>query len=121
MGGEESGKSSLLRAVVGQGDLPSRAAAGPASGSGRGRQAAARATQSPQGITAVLQTPSSDREGAINLLVYTVNLVVISLSPKPKPECAPAGRRPRARHIAPEASRRSCRLLRVTEKMCSKY
>lgn len=76
MGGEESGKSSLLRAVVGQGDLPSRAAAEPASGSGRSRQPAARATQTPQSITAVLQTPSSDREGAINLIIYTVNLVI---------------------------------------------
>lgn len=79
MGGEESGKSSLLRAVVGQGDLPSQAAAEPASGSGRGRQPAARATQSPQSITAVLQTSSSDREGATNLIIYTVNLVIITL------------------------------------------
>ena len=73
MGGEESGKSSLLRAVVEQGELPtraapqlpSRAAASPATGSSRGRPAAARATAGPRSISAVLQTASSDREGIV--------------------------------------------------------
>lgn len=65
MGTEEAGKSSLLRAVLGQGQPPARAAAGPASGSGRGRTAPSRAAQRHCNLTAVVQTgaASGDRDG----------------------------------------------------------
>ncbi|BDA51482.1 mitochondrial Rho GTPase 2 [Coccomyxa sp. Obi] len=65
MGGEEAGKSSLLRAVLGQGQPPTRAAAGPASGSGRGRPATSRAPLRHCNLTAVVQTgaASGDPEG----------------------------------------------------------
>ncbi|CAL8465634.1 g5170 [Coccomyxa elongata] len=67
MGTEDAGKSSLLRAVLGQRHAPARAAAGPASGSGRGRgrPALSQAAQRPCNLTAVVQTgaASGDREG----------------------------------------------------------
>ena len=62
MGGKEAGKSSLLRAVLGQGELPARAAAGQASGSGRARPAPSRAPPRHHNLTAVVQT--GEQEGA---------------------------------------------------------